>query len=476
MLLNGDGTGCLTAVLRRQPVHVAPESSVREALARMGAERVGTVVVADPETRRPLGILTARDAIERVVLGSGDLDEAVAGVMTGGVVALPASAGSHQARLALARHGLRHLVVVDEAGRFAGVVSRSDLYASRRQQADDLAEAVQSAADVEALAAAARQVREAGAAKVGRGEAAGRVSEWIAVLNDLIVLAAIDLAEAELAGTESELPLVRWCWLAFGSEGRLEQTLATDQDNGIIFATDNDEDAALLRERFLPFARRVNDILDACGFPLCKGGVMAGNPKWCLSLAEWRRRFAGWMRAAAPEDLLNSTIFFDFRPLAGDWALAVSLREWLLAAAADNPLFLRFMAANALSSGPPLGRIRDFVVDRNTGMLDLKRDGSRIFVDAARIYALALGLAETSTAQRLRAAGAALRWAEGESDALVEALHFIQQLRLRGQRVAGAVANLVSPEGLNDLERAFLKESFRQARKLQGRLQTSYQL
>lgn len=463
--------GGLAALLRRPPLQVGPEVSVREALERMGVERVGTVVAVAPASLQPLGILTLRDAIDRVALVGGDLDAPVASVMTGGVVALPLWAGAHQARLLLARHDLRHLVVVDEAGRFAGVVSRGDLYASRRLEADDLVEAIQSAADVEALVEAARQVQEAAAAMVDRGEGAERIGEWIAILNDLIVLAAIDLAEAEF-----ELPMVRWCWLAFGSEGRLEQTLATDQDNGLIFATDNGEDADLLRAQFLPFAQRVNQVLDVCGFPLCKGGVMAGNPRWCLSLGEWRGCFAEWMRAASADDLLNSTIFFDFRPLAGEWALADGLKRWLLSVAEDNPLFLRFMAANALRSGPPLGRIRDFVVDRETGLLDLKRDGSRPFVDAARIYALSLGLTETSTAERLRAAGIALRWDNRENDALLEALEFIQLLRLRRQRKSGSPPNLVRPDDLNDLERAVLKESFRQARKLQYKLQSRYQL
>lgn len=203
---------------------------------------------------------------------------------------------------------------------------------------------------------------------------------------------------------------------------------------------------------------------------------MAGNPCWCLSLAEWRGRFSDWMRSASAEDLLNATIFFDFRALVGDVALADSLRGWLLAAAADNALFLRFMAENALRSGPPLGRIRDFVVDRESGRLDLKRDGTRPFVDAARIYALELGLPETATVERLRAAGAVLRWGAREVGALSEAFEFILQLRLRRQRVPGTPPNQVAPDELNELERAFLKESLRQARRLQDRLRGRYQL
>lgn len=462
--------GGLGALLRRPPVHMLPEASVRDALQRMDRERVGAVVIADP-AQRPLGMLTLRDVMERVVLPGGDLDQPVASAMTGGVVALPDDATAHLARLSLARHGLRHLVVTDGAGQLVGVLSRSDLYASRFAGSDDLVESIQAARDVGCLVVAAARVREAAAAMVELGEGSGTVGEWIAMLNDLLVQAAIDLAGAEI-----EVPLVPWCWLAFGSEGRLEQTLATDQDNGLIFACDADDDPEALRAGFLPFARRVNDILDQCGFPLCKGEVMAGNPRWCQSLGEWRACFASWMHSGTADDLLNATIFFDFRPLAGDWSLAAALQRWLLGTAGDTPLFLRFMAENALRGGPPLGLIRDFSVDRDSGLIDLKRDGSRVFVDAARIYALALGVAETATTARLWAAGKALNWPRQEIRALVDAFGFIQQLRLSSPRESGGRANHIAPSSLNELERVFLKESFRQAKRLQQKLHVRYQL
>ncbi len=453
----------LAGLLRRRPVGVLPDATVRDALRLMAVERVGSVVVVDDQATRPLGVLTQRDVIERVVLPGGDLDEAVAGVMTGGVVSLPLVASAHQARLSMARHDLRHLVVVDGDGAFAGVVSRGDLYASRSLDGEDLVEAIHAATHIDALADAARRIREAAGRMVEEGASAGHVCEWIAILNDLVVMSAVDLAEAEF-----DLPLVPWCWLAFGSEGRLEQTLDTDQDNGLVFVPESEADAETLRERFLPFARRVNALLDACGFPLCKGEVM--------SMTEWRGQFASWISTATPEDLLNATIFFDFRAVAGDVRLAMALQRWLLGSTGDNDLFLRFMAANALRGGPPLGRIRDFVVDRESGLLDLKRDGSRIFVDVARILALALGIPETATVGRLQLAGSQLGWPRREVDACLEAFDFIQQLRLRGQQEKAGPPNRIAPAALNELERAFLKESFRQARKLQQRLQLRYQL
>lgn len=467
----GGGAAGLATLLRRRPVAVSPDTSVREALGRMCAERVGTVVVTDPVGRLPLGILTQRDALQRVALLAGNLDEAVAGVMTGGVVALPLDASVHQARLTLARHGLRHLVVVDERGRFAGVLCRGDLYARGRLATEDLIETIQAVDGPEALADAAHGLRAEAAERVDAGEGAQQLGEWISLLNDLIVQKAIELAEAEF-----ELPLVSWCWLGFGSEGRLEQTLSTDQDNGLVFMPERGEDADGLRARFLSFAQRVNALLDACGYPLCRGGVMAGNPRWCLSVDEWRGCFAEWMCAAGPESLLNGTIFFDLRALAGDAALASGLMRWLLESAAANGLFLRFMAANALSSGLPLGRIRDFVVDRRSGLLDLKRDGSRPFVDAARIFALALGIADTSTVGRLRTTGATLGWAPRDVGALVEAFDFIQLLRLRRQRAATRPPNQVAPAELNEMERARLKEAFRQGRRLQHLLALRYEL
>lgn len=456
--------------VRREPLTFAPETPVRVVLTRLTLERGDIAVVVDL-LGRPLGVLTLRDVIERTVLQETKLDAPVAAVMTGGVITLPDDGDSHQARLLLARHDLRHLVLTGSDGVVVGVVTRADLYASRFPAVDDLVESIQSSTDVVTLAAVAQRIRGAAVALIDDGEGSGPLGEWIAMLNDLVALAAIDIAEEE-----TPLPIVPWCWLAFGSEGRLEQTLATDQDNGLIFLCPDGMDVETLRAAFLPFARRVNEILNECGFPLCKGGVMAGNPRWCLSDGEWRACFAEWMRAAGADDLLNATIFFDFRPLAGDWRLADGLRRWLLDSAAETPLFLRFMTSNALAGGPPLGRIRDFAVDRASGRIDLKRDGSRLFVDAARILALALGIADTATTARLRAAGLALRWDARDTKALLDAFDFIQGLRLRSQRSGGEEANRVVPDNLSELERAFLKEAFRQARRLQEKLRFRYQL
>src|SRR5574340_272717 len=165
----------------------------------------------------------------------------------------------------------------------------------------------------------------------------------------------------------------------------MEQTIATDQDNALIFDAADD----VQRDALLAFALRVNNRLDACGFPLCKGGVMASNPKWCLPAAGWQQQFSQWIDHGSPEALLKASSFFDYRPLAGDAALALDRRAWLNRTASKNPRFLHLLAGNALRNRPPLGVVRDFVLsedDAHPHTLDLKLNGATPFVDAARIF------------------------------------------------------------------------------------------
>ena len=161
--------------------------------------------------------------------------------------------------------------------------------------------------------------------------------------------------------------------------------------------------------RLLPFAQAVNKALDACGFPLCRGDIMAGNPQWCLSLDEWKAKFTDWIVSPTPDALLNATIFFDFRPLYGEETLAERLREWLMRVAPTNAMFLVHAAGNALTCRPPLGKIRDFVLDDSDKdfphTINLKMYGSRPFVDAARVFSLIYGVQHTNTAERLRMVG-----------------------------------------------------------------------
>jgi CBS domain-containing protein len=283
---------------------------------------------------------------------------------------------------------------------------------------------------------------------LAQGVGAEALTAMVSALNDVLSQRLLELAVArrELPGS--------YCWLALGSEGRMEQTFATDQDNALMFAPDGDAEQA--RRVFLELAAEVNRDLDACGFPLCKGEVMAGNPRWCLTPQEWRRVFDDWIRNNDAQALLNASIFFDFRALWGDARLVGALRESVLEQTRANRTFCRAMAETALQVRPPLGLLADFSAQD----IDLKGLGARPIVDAARVLALAQGIAETGTAARLRAAG---------ESATVDAFHYIQSLRLKH-------GNRVRVSALGKIDRRILKEAFRQAALLQERLRLDYGL
>ena len=463
----------LRSLVRQPPVTCAGTESVRAAVALMHDRGVGSVVVVDA-AGRPEGIFTTQDLVKAA---AGKLEASpVAELMTRDPYSLPGHALAYEAALAMVSRSIRHVLVMED-GRLAGVVSERDLFSLQRLGLAELTTEIRIAASVEVLVDLAAEIRKLARLLVDEGVAPEQLTTFVSVLNDRLCQRIVEI---ERKGHRWEA--TSWCWLAFGSEGRFEQTFSSDQDNGIVFVAHDGAPADAVRKRLLPFAQRVNAALDACGFPLCKGLVMASNPKMCLSLDEWKARIRGWVVTPEPNDLLNASIFFDLRALQGDATLAAELQAWVQPLAQSNPAFLRLMAENALESRPPLGWLRDFATDdapERAHSVNLKLNGARPFIDAARIYALAHGIAATNTAERLRAVHPRIGMGKPEAAALVQAFFVIQGLRLRIQAplAAGAEgANRLDPDALNPFERRVLKESFVQARSLQSRLALDYQI
>ena len=466
----------LRSLISRPPVTCAPDTPIGEALRAMQQARIGSIIVTAPDGA-PAGILTRYDVLDRVALSRRGLDEPIATVMTAAPRTMPAEATAYDAALLIAQHGIRHVPVMDGSA-LLGVVTERDLFALQRIGIRSIHRAIAAANGLDMMVQAGADIRRLARALIAEGAAAEPLTLIVSTLNDALARRVIDLERARHA-----IDGIDFCWLGFGSEGRYEQTIATDQDNGLVFAVPAGESAAALRERFLPFARAVNDALAGCGYPLCKGNIMAGNPQWCLSLEEWLRRFDDWIANTDPEALLRASIFFDLRLIHGREELVDAMRGRILARCAQTPRFLKQMAEQAIAVRPPLGVLSDFVLEEaqeGGRRLELKKYGARLFVDAARVIALANGIEHTSTAERLRQGGERLGMSGQETAALVEAFFFIQMLRLRRQSADGETAagspNAIDPGALNEVDRLTLKESLRQARKLQSRLALDYQL
>ena len=447
----------LRVALARSPVSCAPDTPIGEVLKTMQGTRVGSMVVIDAD-RRPVGIFTQPDALARVALPQVALSEPISRVMTRDPVTLEEEATLAEAAIAMARRGIRH-VVVTRQGRFAGVISERDLFALQRVTLSHTSQRIHLAKTLEELMAAAGEVRKLTRHLLAQGVAAEHLTSMASALNDALTQRLITIVAAR-----HNVP-GQWCWLALGSEGRMEQTFATDQDNALIYTEPGAKNA------FLAFADEVNHGLAACGFPLCTGDVMASNPRWCLTPTEWRGVFRQWIEQPQGDALLNASIFFDFRPLSGDARLAVDLREQVSAMVKERGAIWRTLAQNALRIKLPIGVVRDFASDEP---FDLKLYGALTFVEAARVLALAQGIADTGTAARLRAAREAGALSGQDADAAISAFHYVQALRLKRQALRQGDPNHVAPAALNAIDRRVLREALRQAAMLQDVLRVHY--
>ncbi|WP_374416629.1 putative nucleotidyltransferase substrate binding domain-containing protein [Ectopseudomonas oleovorans] len=459
----------------RQPIGCAPDTPVRDAVRLMHEQHVGSIVVLDPADK-PLGIFTLRD-LRRVVADGVDLAQPISNLMTPRPFHLAPDASAFDAAIAMTERHIAHVCLVEHE-KLCGVISERDLFSLQRVDLVHLARTIRHAGKVETLAGLRSDIRLLVDRMLAHGASSTQITHIVTLLNDHTVCRVIELTLEDMGD-----PGIPFTWLCFGSEGRREQTLHTDQDNGILFEAESASEAAAIRERLLPIAREINQRLAQCGFTLCKGNIMAGNPELCLSREEWSRRFAGFVLEATPENLLGSTIYFDLRAIWGPDEGCEQLREELLGRIANNSLFQRMMAENALRHRPPVGRFRDFVVARSGAdkdTLDLKVQGLTPFVDGARLLALANGISAVGTLERLRALITKGVIEALDGAAYEEAYHFIQQTRMQQHQLQARdelpYSNRVDPDHLNHLDRRILRESFRQAQRLQSSLAMRYQL
>ena len=440
-------------VAREPAVWVEADDTCGHAARRMREERASCVLVRGT----PPGIVTDRDFRNRVLAEGLGPAARVASVATASPRTIRAGARVYEAWAALLDAGVHHLPVV-RGEEIVGVLTSTDLLRCSAHSPMTVLRRVERLAGRASLPGYAATVAEMTSALVAGGLDANVIAGFVARLNDALLHRIVRMAEDDLGP-----PPCPWAWLALGSEGRMEQTLLTDQDNALVWdgrGGSGDE----LRDWFVRFAERVNADLEAAGFPRCPGGYMARS--WNGTLDEWQRRFEEWIDAPSPEALLHGAIFFDYRRVAGDLDLAPL--EASLAEAPEQPVFVRFLARNALDFKPPPLLL---LTMRGHPTLDLKLHGIAPVVLLARAYGLELGGAERNTLARLEAAVRAGRLPEDVFAAVAEAYRFLVGLRLRLQLEqlsrGKPPTSAVALAELSAVERGHVKDALRAVKALQ---------
>jgi CBS domain-containing protein len=461
-------------LIPRPPATCGPALSAAAVARRFSRESVGSLVVVDDDGA-PIGIVTDRDLRTRIVAEGRDADATPAGaIMSSPLVTLPGAAFAFDAVLEMTRRGIRHLGILDD-GRLVGVISSRDLLALQAAHPVSLAREIVRAGSLERLAALATQVTDLVRRLVADGGSAYDLGRIVAELNDRMVVRVLGLSAAVLERDGHPPPATPFCWLVFGSEARREQTLRTDQDNGLLYTDPEPAMTAATATYFARFATAAIEALVTIGFPRCPGDVMASNPRWCQPLSVWTAYFRGWLEQPRPDDALAAAIFFDVRPIAGALEVAAPLERQVRTEAPGARAFLRLLARDVVERRPPRTLLGNVAVRRRgprRGTVDVKGAGALQLTGAGRLAALTLGLAETNTIDRFRAAAERGLYAAAEAREITDACQHLFRVRLVHQldRIAAGAApdNDVDPAQLSRADALLLRDALRTVERVQA--------
>jgi len=447
------------------------DTTIREAAQMLAATKATCVFVVDA-AGSAVGIVTDRDFAEKVVAQALPLELNVTAIMSQPVVAVEASDRLFHALLAMVSRNIHH-VLVTQQGRPTGVLTAHDLMVLQGKSPLNVVRFVEAQTNVRDLAAAQHRISGLLPLLLREGAKASHVTRVVAEVNDRLIVKILQFAEARLGPAP-----VPYCWVVLGSEGRREQTFKTDQDNALIYADSADEPA---RAYFAQLAAFAQDALSTCGYPLCTGNYMASNPRWRQPLATWLNYFQEWITQADLHGTEDALLFFDMRPVAGDFSLYQTLAARTRELLKDAGLFKSVLACISTTHKPPLGFFRNLVLERSgehKNQLDLKLFGTGPIVNAARMFALDAGIEATNTTDRLSALSSGPENDPTIFQDLREAFEFFTLLRiecqLRQVRDGKGLSNHIAPDALTNLQRSLLKEAFRTTTRAQALIEEKF--
>ncbi len=462
-------------VCKRKAISCLDNISIQDAAKLMTKHRTSSVYVKNSREKY-VGIVTDNDLRVKVLARGYDIKKPVSHIMSSPLHSISGRALVSEALLTMMNKNIKHLAVTDSEEKVVGTITNSDLLMAQCHSPIFLIREISAATCIDEIIDKHNQLPGMIKNLINSGAKAINVTRLITTISDAILKKILDFA-IEKAGPAP----VNFVFMIMGSEGRGEQTLKTDQDNAIVYQDVSDTMTEEVNEYFLALGDQVCTWLDAAGYDFCEGNVMAKNPKWCQPISVWKNYFNSWIHTANPENLLDASIFFDFRGGYGDMELITQLRDFLFSSLGGWAGFFRHLVENALYFRPPLGFFRNFVVEskgEHRDHFDIKSAMMPI-VDFARIYALKNKIEETNTLERLHRLHImkVLKW--DEYNDIEKAYSFLMQLRFMRQ-VSTIMDektkpnNYINPKKLSRIEQTTLKEIFKRIEKFQTKMEFAF--
>lgn len=460
-------------LVRREPLWVSPQTSIRAAAELMRDERVSSLLVMTEGDL--VGIMTDRDLRNRVVAEGRDIEQPVSAIMTADPISAPVESMAFELLLSMVGKNIHHMPVTSD-GRVVGLVSSTDLMRLERANPVYLAGEIHKMTTIAELATIRPRIAQIVGQLVTEDATADDVGRVVTAIGDAVERRLLELGEAHLGP-----PPGPFCWVTLGAAARLEQGLASDQDNALILSDEmlSGPEAVTYADYASQLAHYVSEGLSECGYAPCADGKMATNPQWRQGMSGWTSTFRGWVEGAVEHE--QTRLFFDMRPLYGDARLFEDLHRDVLTMTRQDPGFIGRLAAEAVRTPPPIGFFRGFVLARggaHENTLDLHDRGVRLVIDLARVVALAEGMPQVNTRMRLTAIEASGRFSAERMADLSDAFEFIAYVRMRhqaGQVRAGTVPDdFVPPDELSPFEKRHLRDAFQIVRHAQADLTSAY--
>ena len=448
-----------------------------EELARQMTARNVTAALVCSEGATVIGIVTDHDLRARALAEKVDLSAPIHTIMSSPLAKISENALVYEALMHMEEKGVRHLAVEDQNGQIVSVVDNKSLIQFQRYGPIVLGREIARAETPEQVARRCQRTAPLVKTLMDSSARPRHVTHMLASTCDAATQRLIELAMAELGP-----PPAVFAFIAMGSQGRQEQTLLTDQDNGIIFAPSEDADPAQVTDYFLRLGERVCQNLDRAGYALCRGQVMASNPRWCRSLPDWIASFDEWVDKSEAQEIIDFSIFFDFRTVYGDAELTHELRRYIHRTLPEAPGFLHHFAHNALLFKPPLRLLGNIYLSggatEHAGEINLK-DAMMPIVSFARLYALRHQINQTHTLERIESLCDKNVILPASRDEIIAAYDFLMQLRLQTQLTAIQAGNppqhIIHPGKLGYIQQELLKQAFTQIAAVQKKIGYDFQ-
>ncbi|PID47264.1 MAG: cyclic nucleotide-binding protein [Proteobacteria bacterium] len=429
--------------------------SIFEAAKIIKDEKIPTLLIRDEDGK--LHIVTDSDFRQKVILNRMDFDEKIITIASEGLVYIYEDNFLFDAQFKMSKYGLKRLVVKDKNEKITGIIDQISLTSFFSTNTFTISNQIQNAKSVDDLKEVSKEFLQIIKSLYVKGVKIEFITKLINQLNQKMLDKLYRLTAPDELFENS-------CLIVMGSEGRAEQVVKTDQDNGIILDDNFEMDEKKLRD----FANQFSQTLQDFGFPKCDGNIMISNPFWCKKQKEYKKDLYDYINNPNPQNFINIAIFYDALHISGEKNLLKNLTAYMYDMLDNSDIFYSHFAKIITNFDVPLGFFDGFVYsskDEHKNELNIKKGGIFIIVHGVRSLAIEHKITSTNTIKRIKKLGELGILEDDFTKDLIMAFNFLLNLKLTFQlekiSKKEPIDNYINPQHLSSMQKDLLKDAFK---------------